>query len=110
MSLLKAFMDDTTTLCSKENETRRMLVRLDTQMNWSRKSFKTKKSRSLSIRKGKLNKDVFFKVASQDTPTTTQEPAKSLIRWYNSFLKDTKRGSEGLEQASVGLHAIEKGG
>ncbi|GFN80555.1 reverse transcriptase [Plakobranchus ocellatus] len=49
MPSLKAFMDDTTILCSKENETHRMLVRLDALMNWSRMSFKPKKSRSLSL-------------------------------------------------------------
>ncbi|GFN81806.1 reverse transcriptase [Plakobranchus ocellatus] len=49
----------------KENETRRMLVCLDALMNWSRMSFKPKKSRSLSIRKVKLDEDVYFKVASQ---------------------------------------------
>ncbi|GFN82623.1 reverse transcriptase [Plakobranchus ocellatus] len=43
-------MDDTTILCSKENETRGMLVRLDALINWSRMSFKPKESRSLSER------------------------------------------------------------
>ncbi|GFO11359.1 reverse transcriptase [Plakobranchus ocellatus] len=66
MPTLKAFMDDTTILCSKETKTRRMLVRLDALMNWSRMSFKQKKSRSISIRKGKLDEDVSFKAASQD--------------------------------------------
>ncbi|GFN74306.1 reverse transcriptase [Plakobranchus ocellatus] len=36
MPPLKAFMDDTTILCSKNNDTRRMLVRLDALMKWSR--------------------------------------------------------------------------
>ncbi|GFN92344.1 reverse transcriptase [Plakobranchus ocellatus] len=59
---LKAFMDDTTILCSKENETRRMLVRIDALMNLSRKRFKPKNSQNLSIIKGNLNEDVCFKV------------------------------------------------
>ncbi|GFO02608.1 reverse transcriptase [Plakobranchus ocellatus] len=54
MPPLKDFMDDTKILCSKENETRRMLVQLDALMNWSRMSFKPKKSRNMSIRKGKF--------------------------------------------------------
>ncbi|GFS13708.1 reverse transcriptase [Elysia marginata] len=45
-------MDDTTIICSKEVETPRMLVRLDTLMAWCRMKFKPKKSRSLPIRKG----------------------------------------------------------
>ncbi|GFN97770.1 reverse transcriptase [Plakobranchus ocellatus] len=44
MPPLKAFMGDATILCSKENETCRLLVRFDALMNWSRVSFKLKKS------------------------------------------------------------------
>ncbi|GFN97769.1 reverse transcriptase [Plakobranchus ocellatus] len=36
--------------------------------------------------------------------------AKSIGRWYDSSLKDTKRGSEALEQASVDLQAVDKCG
>ncbi|GFO05549.1 reverse transcriptase [Plakobranchus ocellatus] len=32
---LKAFMDDTTIICSKEDETRRMLRRVDDLMSWA---------------------------------------------------------------------------
>ncbi|GFO10280.1 reverse transcriptase [Plakobranchus ocellatus] len=85
---LKAFMDCTMILCSKENETLRMLVRLDTLMDWSRMSFKPKKSRSLSLRKGKLDESASYKVAGQNIPRISQEPFKSLGRWYDSSLKD----------------------
>ncbi|GFO43330.1 reverse transcriptase [Plakobranchus ocellatus] len=61
----EAFMDDTTILCSEENVTHRMLFRLDALMSMSRMNFKPKKSGILSIKKGKLDKDVFFKVANQ---------------------------------------------
>ncbi|KAK3769751.1 hypothetical protein RRG08_046858 [Elysia crispata] len=47
MPPLKAFMDDTTIICSKEDETRRMLERLDVLIAWCRIKFKPKKSRSL---------------------------------------------------------------
>ncbi|GFN88527.1 reverse transcriptase [Plakobranchus ocellatus] len=50
MPPLKAFMDGTTIICSKEDETRRMLTHLDVLMSWCRMEFKPKKSRSLSIR------------------------------------------------------------
>ncbi|GFN76251.1 reverse transcriptase [Plakobranchus ocellatus] len=102
MPPLKAFMDDIAILYVKENETRRMLIRLDAVMNWSRTSFKPTNSRSLSIRKGKLQ-DVCLKLASQNIPRISQEPIKSLGRWYDSSQKDIKRGSETSEQALVGL-------
>ncbi|GFN84981.1 reverse transcriptase [Plakobranchus ocellatus] len=51
MPPLKAFMDDTTVICSKEDETRRMLTGLDDLMSSCRKEFKPKES----IRKGKVD-------------------------------------------------------
>ncbi|GFR88377.1 reverse transcriptase [Elysia marginata] len=53
MPHLKAFMDDTTIMGSKEDETWRMLARHDTLMAWCRMKIKPKKSRSLSTRKAK---------------------------------------------------------
>ncbi|GFR96516.1 reverse transcriptase [Elysia marginata] len=47
MPPLKAFLDDTTIICSKEEETRRMLAHCDTLMAWYRMKFMPKKSRSL---------------------------------------------------------------
>ncbi|GFN92530.1 reverse transcriptase [Plakobranchus ocellatus] len=90
----KAFMHDTSIMCSRENDTRRMLVRLDALMNLSGMCLKQHKSRSLSTRKGNLDKDVCFKVVNQDIPRISREPMKSLERWYDLFLKDTKRGFE----------------
>ena len=110
MHPLKAFMDDTTILCSSEEDTRRMLNRLDELMTWCRMSFKPKKSRSLSLRKGKVDETIAFQVASQNIPTVTQEPVKSLGRWYDASLKDTKRGVETQETSSEGLHSIDNCG
>ncbi|GFN86106.1 reverse transcriptase [Plakobranchus ocellatus] len=72
MPPLKAFMDNTTIICSKEDETRRMLTRLDDLMSWCRMEFKPKKSRSLSIRRGKVDKATTFTVAEQQIPTVSQ--------------------------------------
>ncbi|GFN98813.1 reverse transcriptase [Plakobranchus ocellatus] len=110
MPPLKAFMDDTTIICSKEDETRRMLTRLDDLMSWCRMEFKPKKFRSLSIRRGKVDEATIFTVAEQQIPTVSQEPVKSLGRWYDSSMKDTRRGAETLELASESLLAINKCG
>ncbi|GFN92499.1 reverse transcriptase [Plakobranchus ocellatus] len=42
MPPLKASMDDTTVICSKEDGTRRMLTRLDVLMSWCGMEFKPK--------------------------------------------------------------------
>ena len=110
MPPLKAFIDDTTIICSKEDETRRMLERRDVLMAWCRMKFKPKKSRSLSVRKGKIDATTIFTVASQQIPTVSQEPVKSLGRWYDSSMKDTKRGLETVELATEGLLAINRCG
>ena len=92
MPPLKAFMDDTTILCTNEEETRRMLQRLDQLITWCRMSFKPKKSRCISIRKGSVDDTVRFNIANQLIPTVSEEPVKSLRRWYDPSLKDTERG------------------
>ena len=110
MPPLKAFMDHTTIICSKEDETRRMLERLDVLMAWCRMKFKPKKSRSLSVRKGKIDATTIFTVASQQILMVSQEPVKSLGRWYDSSMKDTKRGLGTAELANEGLLAINRCG
>ncbi|KAK3791565.1 hypothetical protein RRG08_002921 [Elysia crispata] len=47
MPPLKAFMDDTTIICSNEVETSRVLECLDVLIAWCRMKFEPKKSRSL---------------------------------------------------------------
>ena len=110
MRPLKSFMDDTTIICSKEDETRRMLERPDVLMAWCRMKFKPKKSRSLSVKKGKIDATTIFTVVSQQIPKFSQEPVKSLGRWYDSSMKDTKRGLETVELATEGLLAINRCG
>ena len=111
MPPLKAFIeDDTTKIHSKEDETRQMLERLDVLMAWCRMKFKPKKSRSLSVRKGKIDATTIFTVASQQIPTVSQEPVKSLGRGYDSSMKNTKRGLETVELATKGLLAINRCG
>ncbi|GFR79769.1 reverse transcriptase [Elysia marginata] len=110
MPPLKAFMDDATIICSKEDETRWMLARLDTLMAWSRMKLKPKKSRSLSIRKGKIEEAVVSTVAERQISTISQESVKRHGRLYDSSMKDTRRGFKTVQFASEGLLAINKCG
>ena len=92
MPPLEAFVDETNIICSKEDETCRKLERLDVLMAWGRMKFKPKKFCSLSFRKSKIDAMTIFTVASQQIVTVSQEPVKSLGRWYDSPMKDTRRG------------------
>ena len=69
-------------------------------MAWCRMKFKRKKSRSLSVRKGMLDATTIFTVANQHIPMVSQGPVRSLERWYDSSMKDTKRGLETVELAT----------
>ena len=78
--LKEAFMDVTTIICSNKDETHQMLEHLEVLMAWCRMKFKQKKSRSLSVRKGKIDATTAVTIANQQTPTFSQEPNKSLGR------------------------------
>ena len=79
-------------------------------MAWCRIKFKPKKSGSLSVRKGKIDATTTFTMANQQIPMVSQEPVKSLGRWYDSSIKETKRGLETVELATEGLLAINRCG
>ena len=58
----------------------RMLELLDGLMAWCRLNFKPKKSRSLSVRKGKVDAATAFAIANTQIPTVSEEPVNSLGR------------------------------
>ena len=84
---------------NRADKTQRVLERLDSLMVWSRMKFKPAKSRSLSIVKGKVANDIKFQVGGQAIPTVCEEPVKSLGRWYDCNLKDSKQ-SQAVVKAS----------
>ena len=106
MPPLKAFMDDTTVIANKAETGRDVLARLDSLITWSKMKFKPAKSRSLSLRKGKIDEKVKFQIGGQDIPTVSEEPVKSLGRWYDCSLKDTKQNGYIKETAKEGLVTI----
>ena len=108
MPPLKAFMDDTTVIVNKVETGRDVLARLDSLITWSRMKFKPSKSRSLSLRKGKVDESVRFQIGGQDIPKVSEEPVKSLGRWYDCSLKDTKQNGYIKETAKEGLVTINK--
>ena len=91
---LKAFMDDTTILANRKAKAQSILDRFEQLMSWSRMMVKPSKSRSLSLRKGKLDNNAMFQIGGQTIPTLSEVPVKSLGRWYNSSLKDTEQSKQ----------------
>ena len=107
MPLVKAFMDDTTILSSKESTTRKILSLMDKQMIWCRMKFKPKKSRSLSLRKGKVNQNINFMVGGQRIPTVSDALLKSLGCWFDESLKDINQAKETSRTLQEDLHKID---
>ena len=73
-------------------------------------TFKPKKSRSLLGKKVKIDATTTLTAANQQIPTVCQEPVKSRGRWYDSFMKDTKRGLETVQLDTEGHLAIIRDG
>ena len=107
MPPLKAFMDDKTVIQSEEAGSREILETLDDLIVWARMLFKPKKSRSLSLRKGVVEPETRFHIAGQHIPTVSEEPVKSLGRWYDESLKDTKQRDTTVETLAIGLKKID---
>ncbi|XP_012941474.1 uncharacterized protein LOC106012602 [Aplysia californica] len=103
----KAFMDDVTLLTRDGDRMQSVLNRLDKLITWARMKFKAKKSRSLTIHKGK-QKQLKFTIAGEQMPTVKEQPVKSLGRWYSGTLSDRSQGVEIMKQAENGLKASRK--
>ena len=107
MPSVKAFMDDTTLVLNKCISMRRALDAFSGLLSWCGMSFKATKSRSLSLRRGKIDDNVTFSVAGNRIPTLREEPVKSLGRWYDDSLNDTGRCSEVLRSAFEDMKKID---
>ena len=104
---MKAFMDDITLLTRDAYTMQKVLDRLNDLISWSRMKFKAKKSRSVTLVRGR-QKQQRFTIAGEQMPTVKDQPVKSLGRWYEGTLSDRSRGIAIMRQAEEGLRAIDK--
>ena len=73
-------------------------------------SFKPTKSRSLVLKKGKVDNKHRFTVEGKTIPTLTEKPVKSLGKTFNSSLKDTSSVHQLRIELRKWLDAIDKTG
>jgi len=66
---------------------------------------KPSKSRSISIVKGVLSNYRFF-IGEEPIPTVSDQPVKSLGRWYDAILKDKDQVQQLRKEIRSGLQAI----
>ncbi|KAJ7995783.1 hypothetical protein DPEC_G00248170 [Dallia pectoralis] len=82
---VRAFMDDLTITARSVPEGRWILEGLTTA---ARMEFKPAKSRSLVLKRGRVQDRFRFKIGEDTIPTVTEKPVKSLGKWYRADLTD----------------------
>ncbi|RXN17451.1 hypothetical protein ROHU_008023 [Labeo rohita] len=104
---IRAYMDDMTILTTTKACARRLLNKLQENIQWARMEIKPSKSRSVSVVKGKLSEQRFY-VGKEPIPTVAEKPVKSLGRWYHATLKDTEQVDQLMKDTICGLESINK--
>ncbi|KAJ8016900.1 hypothetical protein DPEC_G00012150 [Dallia pectoralis] len=104
---IRAYMDDMTILTTTKVCARRLLNKLQENIQWARMEIKPSKSRSISFVKGKLSEQRFY-VGKEPIPTVAEKPVKSLGRWYYDTLKDTEQVDQLKKDTICGLESINK--
>ena len=84
----QAFIDDMTITAKTQVEGGWMLEDLEKLIALARMLFKSAKSRSLVLKKGKVNNSARFKVQGQVIQTVTEQPMKCLRKWFRADLND----------------------
>ncbi|KAK0136845.1 hypothetical protein N1851_026974 [Merluccius polli] len=101
---IRAFMDDPTITAKSVPED---LVELT---DWARMEFKSAKSKSLVLRRGRVQDWFCFKIREDIIPTVKEKPVKSLGKWYRVDLNDKESVKEMLIQAETWMTSLEKSG
>ena len=55
-----------------------------------------------------MSKTTHFKVGGQAIPTVSEEPVKSLGRWYDDTLRDTRQSKETAQSSEEGIRKIDR--
>ena len=74
--------------------TKRLLERINMNLRWANMKIKPRKSRSVSIHRGKLSDRKFV---MQEIPTVGEKPVKSLGKWYSVDLSDKEQVEHVME-------------
>ena len=104
-----AYMDDLTLVAPSRHEITDALRSLESLFGWCCMKFKPAKCRSLTIRKGATTKDRFT-VGGEIIPLVSEQPVKSLGRWYACPLNDRCRSKELEDFVLSSLRAIDGSG
>ncbi|KAL1276034.1 hypothetical protein QQF64_035657 [Cirrhinus molitorella] len=107
---VRAFMDDLTITAKSVPEGRWILEDLVEVTNWARMEFKPEKSRSLVLRKGRIQDWFRFRIKDTIIPMVQERPVKSLGKWYRADFNDTQSVREMMIQVDTWMTSLEKSG
>lgn len=85
---IRAFMDDLTVTTTSVTGCQWLLQGLERIITWARMMFKPAKSRSLVLRKGRVENKHRFSLDGVPIPSVSEKPVKSLGKIFDSTLKD----------------------
>ncbi len=83
---MRAYMDDLTVQTSSAPGSRWILQGLERLIKWARMSFKSAKSRSLVLKKGKVTDKLRFMLEGTTIPSNSEKPGKSLGKLFDHSL------------------------
>ncbi|XP_062283087.1 uncharacterized protein LOC133987658 [Scomber scombrus] len=107
---IRAFMDDLTVMTESVPGCRWILKGLEKLVGWARMRFKPIKSRSMVLRKGKVEDKFRFTITGTAIPTITQKPVKSLGKVYDCSLRDTTSIQSTCTELDGWLKTVDKSG
>ncbi|MCI4390737.1 hypothetical protein PGIGA_G00126150 [Pangasianodon gigas] len=107
---IRAFMDDLTITTTSVPGCRWILQGLESLITWARMSFKASKSRSMGLKRGKVIDKFRFSILGIAIPSITEQPVKSLGKFFDSTLKDTTAIQKFSEELGAWLTKVDKSG
>ena len=107
---IRAFIDDLQVTTESVQGCRWILKGLETMVKWARMHFKPEKSRSMVLKKGKVEEKIRFAIEGKPIPTITEKPVKSLGKVFDCTLKDTTSIQSTCRELESWLKAIERSG
>ncbi|XP_023810165.1 uncharacterized protein LOC105353972 [Oryzias latipes] len=107
---IRAYMDDLTITTSSVPGSRWILKGLEKLITWARMSFKPSKSRSMVLKRGKVVDKFRFSISVTAIPTITEQPVKSLGKFFDSSLKDAAAIQKSNKELGVWLTKVDKSG
>ena len=103
----RLFMDDIATTAETTVQTKYLLQRLATTLNWAGLSVKPEKCRSMVIFKGQISTRT-VDIDGKPITSITEKPVKYLGKTYNMTLHERRQTEETIKQAKKDLKKIDK--